>query len=305
MIAILRAKDGRIRTDWRVVVFLAGVVGVAVGGRLGMKLLEDVLGITAAARLMSWQAALRVALVTALGFGWAALCRRVMDHRPVSSLGLRPAPRQGVKLAGGALLGAGLICAGIGVLYVAGGYRYAGPGDAALLPVAATLFLFAAFAEEIVLRGYVLQNMRDIRRPVAGIIISSVIFSGFHGLNPAVGSSFVPALNLFLAGVLLGLAYIASGNIWFPTALHYGWNMMEGPVLGTPVSGMSMEGWLNFERTAEASQFLSGGEFGLEGSVVVTGIQCVAICGFLVVLWFRRSAEGGEAGAGERSGGRP
>ena len=295
MMAILRAEDGRIRTVWRILIFLVGLAAGGVGVSLGFRALLALPGISSPTRLLSWQITLHTALLTGLWFGWVTLCRRLIDRRPLSSLGLRRlTPRGTAGLMGAALLGGGLICVGIAVLYVAGAYRYTGIGSVGVFPPAATLFIFAAFAEEIVLRGYILQNLRDIRHPVAGVIISAVIFSGFHALNPAVGASFLPAANLFLAGVLLALAYISSGNIWYPTALHYGWNLVEGPVLGTPVSGLSMESWLNFERTAGTPRMLSGGEFGLEGSVVMTGVQCVAICGFLMVIWFRPSVGGGE-----------
>jgi hypothetical protein len=163
-------------------------------------------------------------------------------------------------------------------------------------------FPFAAFTEEIVCRGYILQNMRDIGQPLTGVIISSAIFTLFHSLNPGVWANIVPVLSLFLTGVLLALLYILSGNIWFPTAVHFVWNATEGPVLGTRVSGMPVDGLLNFEANSGSGALLTGGQFGIEGSVVLVVAQSVLIGVLLIILW-RRTAKAGEVATKEGSGG--
>lgn len=287
---ILRAEDGRVRTAWRMVLFIVGLPALALGGGYAYPRVLGALGVKPPTPMASWKIAAYYALLSAVWFVWVALCRRLMDRRTVSSLGLRLSSWDALGAVGGCLLGVGLVGGGAAALYVSGGYRYAGTGALAEALAPATIFVFAAFAEEITCRGYILQNLRDIERPVVGVLVSSVVFSCFHAINPAMWSSFLPPLNLFLTGIVFALTYIASGNIWFPTAMHFGWNLAEGPVLGTRVSGISMEGWLNLEPVRGAPDLLTGGQFGLEGSVVVTAIQCVVICGFLVILW--RRAEG-------------
>jgi len=291
MWGILRARDERIRTVWRLLVFVVGLVALAVGMSYGFGWVLRALGMSPPRQLLSWKVVTYYAVLSATWFVWVGLCRRFMDHRTVASLGLSVSGQEALAAGGGGLLGGGLVFVGVGILFICGGYEYAGIGrfPAPLAPAAT--FVFAAFAEEITCRGYMLQNLRDIGRPVLGVLLSSAVFSIFHTINPAMWSSFLPPLNLFLTGILLALAYIASGNIWFPTALHYGWNLVEGPVLGTRVSGIAMEGWLNFDVVSTAPGWLTGGGFGLEGSVVATGVQCTAICGFLIVLW-RSSSEG-------------
>jgi uncharacterized protein len=135
----------------------------------------------------------------------------------------------------------------------------------------------AAFHEEILFRGYLLQNLLDLRRPIFGVLFTSVLFWLVHGLNPAAWSSPFVAINLMLAGVLLALAYLISDNIWFPTAMHFAWNYFQGPILSIPVSGLTMQGLVDLRVNPDAHPYLTGGAFGLEGSAVCAGVQVIVI----------------------------
>lgn len=97
------------------------------------------------------------------------------------------------------------------------------------------LYVFVALTEELLVRGYVLSNLMDSMDKYWALVISSVIFSILHGGNPSFG--WLPALELFLAGILFGIPYLYTQNLWFPIALHFSWNFFQGTVLGFKVSG--------------------------------------------------------------------
>jgi hypothetical protein len=134
--------------------------------------------------------------------------------------------------------------------------------------------------EEILCRGYLLQNLIDIGRPRFGILFSSTIFCLLHAWNPAAGSSPIVAINLFGAGVTLALAYRVSRNIWYPTAAHFGWNFTQGVLFQVPVSGIKTDGLFDVSLVATAHTWLTGGAFGIEGSILAT----VAEIGMSLVL---------------------
>ena len=81
-----------------------------------------------------------------------------------------------------------------------------------------------------------------------------------------------------------------SGNLWFPSAMHFMWNFCQGAVFGIPVSGMSVDGWLPLARIGPEDDMISGGAFGLEGSVVLVLLQGAAIVILLVILHRQRFA---------------
>ncbi|QDU97567.1 CPBP family intramembrane glutamic endopeptidase [Lignipirellula cremea] len=219
------------------------------------------------------------------------LFRRQVDRRTLMSSGFVPVTARRVGLAGfGLVIGGGVIAAGAFFAWAAGQYVASDPAPIgwvwwSLLP---TLILMAFF-EEIVFRGYLLQNFRDIGWPVTGVVISSVLFWLVHSFNPAAWSTVWIGVNLFGAGVALSLAYMASGDIWFPTAVHFAWNYMQAPLLGIPVSGMETESLLRIEPRPDIADWISGGGFGLEGSAVCIPLNLVLCAIFGAMIW-RQSA---------------
>ncbi|MBB6502709.1 CPBP family intramembrane glutamic endopeptidase [Pedobacter cryoconitis] len=89
------------------------------------------------------------------------------------------------------------------------------------------LFLFVSLSEEIFMRGIVLNYLMLIKNAEKpAILISAIIFSLFHMLNPNISS--IGFLNIFLAGILLAQVFIYSNfNIWVSIGLHWAWNFFK------------------------------------------------------------------------------
>ena len=135
------------------------------------------------------------------------------------------------------------------------------------------LFTIVAFNEEILMRGYILNNLMGSTNKYLALLISAVIFSVLHGMNANV--SLLALVNLMLAGIILGSTYIFTRNLWFPISLHLFWNFFQGPVLGYSVSGMKISSI--FKVTLTGSDTVNGGQFGFEGSLVCTVLLIIAI----------------------------
>ncbi len=125
------------------------------------------------------------------------------------------------------------------------------------------IFLIVAFTEEIFFRGYILRNLLYSFNKYASLIISSLIFALFHGLNPNI--NLITFSSLFLAGLSLGITYIYTKNLWFPIALHFSWNFFQTH-LGFNVSGIDTYSLI--EISIKENSLLNGGEFGFEGSIL-------------------------------------
>jgi hypothetical protein len=138
-----------------------------------------------------------------------------------------------------------------------------------------------AVTEEVLIRGYVLKNLMVSFNKYVALIISSLLFSLIHGANPNV--DWLGLVNLFLAGILLGLSYIHTRNLWFPIALHLSWNLFQS-LFGFNVSGQDFYSLVNF--TIVENSMLNGGDFGLEGSVFCFAAQLVLITG---IAWYYRN----------------
>jgi len=210
----------------------------------------------------------------------------VVNREPLKNIGLSLENRGKEMLVGlgGALLFIGgifLILWTIGAITVTGvaGFK---PG---VFIVSMMLFL-AAFDEEIIFRGYILKNMMDgtDNRWIA-LGGSSVLFALLHAGNPSVWSSWVPMTELFAAGFILGISYTFTKNLWLPTFFHFGWNFFQG-LLGFEISGLSVDSWkaLVHENTGNVPDVISGGTFGIEGSVI--SLCCTILGTYLIFKYY-------------------
>ena len=82
------------------------------------------------------------------------------------------------------------------------------------------------------------------------------------------------SINIFLASILFGLAFIQTKSLATPLGLHWMANWVQGGVLGLGVSGTEQTGLLK-PLFGEAPTWLTGGQFGLEASL--PGLICVVM----------------------------
>ena len=138
------------------------------------------------------------------------------------------------------------------------------------------ILILVSFSEELVFRGYILNNLLQSMPKMPALLVSAFLFAGFHTLNP--GMSLIGFLHIFIAGVLMGTNYIFSRNLWFAIFFHFSWNFFQGPVLGFEVSGLDLPVML--EQNLRGSTLLTGGAFGLEASWLATftmSLACVML----------------------------
>ena len=140
------------------------------------------------------------------------------------------------------------------------------------------IYLIVAFVEEVMFRGYFMNVFMERYSPLTAILITSLLFGSMHLMNPFFG--WLGFFNIALAGVLMGFFFFIRGNIWLPVGLHFGWNFVQGTVLGFNVSGIQAENLFNLQ--LGGSKLLGGGGFGLEGSLITT-LVCL---GIIFLLYF-------------------
>lgn len=148
------------------------------------------------------------------------------------------------------------------------------------LPAFIMAFTSAIF-EEILLRGIVFRIIEEKLGSYLALFISALIFGAMHLANP--NSSVTAALGLAIqAGLLLAAAYIYSRNLWFPIAIHFGWNFTQSGVFGAIVSGNSIEKSL-LTTKIQGAEWFTGGQFGPEGSIQAT-LFCLIATIVLLIL---------------------
>jgi hypothetical protein len=184
--------------------------------------------------------------------------------------------------AGASAAAAVLVIGGAWVTHLARFEKIADPQAAfnlGQLVFVAVLLLFGAVGEELMFRGYAFQLLVGAFGPWPVIPAFGVLFAVAHLAN--LGSWWLGTLNTALWGLLLGFAVWRSGALWMSIGLHFGWNFVL-PLAGARLSGFTL-GLTGYELKWKAARWLSGGEYGPEGSVLTT-VACV-----LLIAWLWRS----------------
>ncbi len=201
------------------------------------------------------------------------VARRFLDRRSFVSLGLKLQRLALVDIA----VGIGITFVMMGLIFAAewalGWLRLNGfawtaetPGSLILnLVTWLAVFIAVGWNEELMSRGYHLQTIASGMGLPWGLLISSAIFGMLHLANP--NATWLSAAGILFAGLLLGFAYIRTGQLWLSIGLHIGWNFFEGVVFGFPVSGLDT--YRLAQTTVQGPTLWTGGAFGPEAGLIV------------------------------------
>ena len=230
---------------------------------------------------------LMVLLEFAIAVVSVGVFRLLVDRRSLGSLGwgLEAFPGEAMT---GLFMGPALLGISALLMMASGHLEWVDINfDPSSLFVSLGLMGLIAFSEEMVFRGYILGNLLDsFANKWVALILSGILFSAFHFTNPGIHT--LAFVNLFLAGLLLGINYIYTRNLWFSFLFHLSWNFFQGPILGFKVSGLSLPALLVAEPKGDL--FITGGDFGLEGSILNTTVSVIALC-VLALLFERKYAQ--------------
>jgi hypothetical protein len=138
------------------------------------------------------------------------------------------------------------------------------------------VLLFGAVGEEMLFRGYAFQVLVKAIGPFATILPVSVLFGLAHSGN--LNFSWLALTNTILWGVVLGYAFLLSGDLWLPIGLHFGWNWTL-PWFGANLSGFTM-GVTGYSMHWKIGGLWSGGAYGPEGGLL-TSVTVVAVFFYL------------------------
>ncbi len=149
----------------------------------------------------------------------------------------------------------------------------------------AAIFMFVVYAgdEEILARGLLYPLLKRSTGFIWATLLSSLVFCLLHTLN--LNFSILPAIDIFLAGILLCLLRELTGNLFLAWGVHFGWNMSI-VALGIPVSGLyaKLEPQI-FHVAIDGPTILTGGRFGIEGGLagITANLVLIAIAGYWVI----------------------
>jgi membrane protease YdiL (CAAX protease family) len=139
------------------------------------------------------------------------------------------------------------------------------------------VLIFGALGEEMLFRGYAFQVLVEYMGPYATVLPFGILFGLAHQDN--LNASTLSLVNTCAWGILLGYAFLRSGDLWLPTGLHLGWNWAL-PLFGVNLSGFTMK-VTGYALHWKIGALWSGGDYGPEGGLLTSGIVVL----LFVFLW--------------------
>ena len=280
---------GRLRSGWRLLVFVGAFLALAI---LMINVLRVVFVLTGpsqpspAARTTA-ELVFRVGLLgAALGAGY--LCARFIEGLPWRSLGMTFHRGWLRDLLFGVAIGFATLVVAVAIAMAVKGFAF-NFGDTAWSSIirsmlASGFMLFvAALAEEAMFRGYGLQTLTRAKLAWLGVLLTSVPFAIVHLSNPNVVPG-VTFANTALAGVWLAAAYLRTRSLWLPLGVHWAWNWALGWLFGLPISGINLASDPLLNAQDLGPKWLTGGNYGIEGGIACT----IALILSTILLWRTR-----------------
>jgi membrane protease YdiL (CAAX protease family) len=213
-------------------------------------------------------------LLTAVAGYWAFV--HWHEKREATELHLRP-----IQLLLGGVSGAALVALPMAVLFALGIYErvlFRG-ASSALLGVAALIGI-AAILEELVYRCLLFRLLERAWGTKLALVVQAVVFALQHLENVAQGGisdAVTTLISVTLVGMLWGAVFVLARNLWVVAANHAAWNFTI-LLAGLPLSGI--EDWRKLaplESRFAGSDWLTGGMFGPESSLLVMASTTVAV----------------------------
>ncbi len=270
---LLFDKSDRLRSGWRVAIFLFGFIFVAILLGTAAKAVFTALQIDAPPKSSTFLVINAiVSLIPAILIGW--LCGKLLENLPFRALGAAFTNGWWKNWILGNVFGALTLSAAVAIVYLFGGLRFvlndAGT-ETVTRSLALSFFVFgvASAFEEALFRGYILQTFARSGLAWLAILLTSLLFGFVHLDNPDAG--IFSTLNTILAGVWFSVAYLKTRNLWFVWGMHLMWNWMQGSFFGIEVSGLTGITTAPLLREIDHGPiWLTGEAYGIEGGIACT-----------------------------------
>lgn len=145
----------------------------------------------------------------------------------------------------------------------------------AMLPIWLIACLLNVIGQELLVRGYAFQFMKN-KNPFSAILISTLIFVVLCGhMNP------IALINLAMMSIFLSLICLNEKSLIPVITIRFLWNGMAGILFnGIPLKGAYPQ---IIQLTFQGNPLLSGGSLHMEASIVITLLNMLLISHFLLV----------------------
>ncbi len=255
------SRHGELRSGWRALVFVLLAGGIAFSLQAALSPLRgkvDILG------------PLIFLISTLLA---SLIMTRYVNRKPFTAIGLHIQSSMLRDFGNGFTQGL-VMMSGVFVIEYSLGYAHLTWRSLELLGLVGIVayglvfFSIAAFAEEVLFRGYLFQTFVQGMTFLPAMIIMALFFAFAHRSNP--NQTAFGLINVSLAAIWLSIAYMKTRSLWLPFGLHVSWNYSQTVIYSFPTSGIDFTKFQLGETVQSGPEWITGGAFGPEGGALAT-----------------------------------
>ena len=281
--------ENRLKAGWRIFVFML----VFMSFSSLIFIIKPILGDITKREYLENYSLLIVAILSVAATASTYTCRKLLDKRSFSSLGLKVNKQAFKDLSIGFILSLFMITTFFCLLLAIGLIEFNGLNidffslnnsselDRVVSAVTLTSLcllllehIFVGYWEELVFRGYLFQNMVNGMGLSLSVVISCIAYGLVHSANP--NSTLLSSIIIAGFGFLRIYGYLGTKMLWLSMGMHIGWNFLQGPIFGFAASGHKKQSLFLHDFTSN-KDYLTGGEFGPEGSILILPILFVTL----------------------------
>lgn len=296
---LINKEESRLRTGWRIIIFilLFWVLSATV------LVIRPLLGDISKSEFLEGYSLLIVGILALATTIAVPIGRKFLDKKTLVSLGLK-FNRTAVKdLFAGFLISGLMALLFFGILLAFNLIEFKGiqfvlnPEQGissgflnymSVLSLGSLLLILlehslVGYWEELVFRGYLLQNFAEGMGWTLAVVISCILYGLIHAMNPNAG--LLSTVIIMTFGFLRIYGYLTTKMLWLSMGMHIGWNFFQGPIFGFSASGHQHAHLTAIAFTSEKA-WLTGGAFGPEGSILIIPILLLALW---IMNWYSKT----------------
>ncbi len=134
--------------------------------------------------------------------------------------------------------------------------------------------------QELLVRGYIYQILKTQYNWIIAIIVTTLIFTALHG--GAINAGVIPILNVITMSVMATLLMELTGTLSATIVSHFVWNFIGSIILGQVSLADDYPKMIKF---TSKNNILTGWDYGLEGSLLVTIMNVILIMIFSMAIY--------------------
>ena len=148
-----------------------------------------------------------------------------------------------------------------------------------MLPIWILAAILNVVMQELLVRGYLYQMIKQKHNIVAATIVTTTLFTALHG--GAFEAGLIPVLNVVTMSLLMTVILEYTGSIIAPIIMHTIWNVVGAIIFGGVSLADDYPHLLNV--IFSGNDILSGGSCKIEGNIVVFIMNTLMICLFVIL----------------------